>query len=193
MLRGKFLLSNILGLPTPPPPPGVDTNLAEIKPDAPPPTIRERLAQHRTSPSCASCHSVIDPLGFALEQFDAIGAGRTTDESGKAVDARATTLDGATIDGMSGLRTRLLEEPEQFPRTLTEKLLAYALGRRLEYYDRPAVRMIVRDAAASQYRWSSLILGIVKSPAFLTRETRPGLVFPESKNQTRSQSTGEPR
>jgi mono/diheme cytochrome c family protein len=170
VLRGKFLLNNILGLPTPPPPPGVDTNLAEIKPDAPPPTIRERLAQHRTSPSCASCHSVIDPLGFALEQFDAIGAWRTTDESGKPVDARATTLDGATIEGMSGLRTRLLEEPEQFPRTVTEKLLAYALGRRLEYYDRPAVRMIVRDAAASQYRWSSLILGIVKSPAFLMRD-----------------------
>jgi hypothetical protein len=169
VLRGKFLLNNILGLPTPPPPPGVDTNLAEIKPDAPPPTIRERLAQHRTSPSCASCHSVIDPLGFALEQFDAIGAWRTTDESGKPVDARATTLDGATIEGMSGLRTRLLEEPEQFPRTVTEKLLAYALGRRLEYYDRPAVRMIVRDAAANQYRWSSLILGIVKSPAFLMR------------------------
>jgi mono/diheme cytochrome c family protein len=170
VLRGKFLLNNILGLPTPPPPPGVDTNLAEIKPDAPPPTIRERLAQHRTSPSCASCHSVIDPLGFALEQFDAIGAWRATDESGKPVDARATTLDGSTIEGMSGLRTRLLEEPEQFPRTVTEKLLAYALGRRLEYYDRPAVRMIVRDAAASQYRWSSLILGIVKSPAFLMRD-----------------------
>jgi hypothetical protein len=169
VLRGKFLLNNILGLPTPPPPPGVDTNLAEIKPDAPPPTIRERLAQHRTNPSCASCHSVIDPLGFALEQYDAIGAWRTTDESGKPVDARATTLDGATLDGMSGLRTRLLEEPEQFPRTVTEKLLAYALGRRLEYYDKPAVRMIVRDAAASHYRWSSLILGIVKSPAFLTR------------------------
>jgi hypothetical protein len=174
VLRGKFLLNNIFGLPTPPPPPGVDTNLAEIKPDAPPPTIRERLAQHRTNPSCASCHSVIDPLGFALEQFDAIGAWRTIDESGKPVDARATTLDGATLEGMSGLRTRLLDEPEQFPRTVTEKLLAYALGRRLEYYDRPAVRMIVRDAAASQYRWSSLILGIVKSPAFLTRGSAEG-------------------
>ena len=169
VLRGKFLLNNILGLPTPPPPPGVDTNLAEIKPDAPPPTIRERLAQHRTNPSCASCHSVIDPLGFALEQFDAIGAWRTTDESGKPVDARATTLDGATLDGMAGLRKQLLDEPEQFPRTVTEKLLAYALGRRLEYYDRPAVRAIVRDAAASHYSWSSLILGIVKSPAFLMR------------------------
>ena len=184
VLRGKFLLNNILGLPTPPPPPGVDTNLAEIKPDAPPPTIRERLAQHRTNPSCASCHSVIDPLGFALEQFDAIGAWRTSDETGKPVDARATTLDGTTLDGMTGLRSRLLEDPEQFPRTVTEKLFAYALGRRLEYFDRPAVRMIVRDAASSRYSWSSLIVGIVKSPAFLTREGR---------RAEASASAGEPR
>jgi hypothetical protein len=169
VLRGKFLLNNILGLPAPPPPPGVDTNLAEIKPDAPPTTIRERLAQHRTNPSCASCHSVIDPFGFALEQFDAIGAWRTVDESGRPVDARSTTLDGSTLEGLAGLREKLLEEPEQFPRTVTEKLLAYALGRRLEYYDRPAVRTIVRDAAARNYNWSSLIVGIVKSPPFLMR------------------------
>jgi hypothetical protein len=129
--------------------------------------MRERLAQHRTSPSCASCHSVIDPFGFALEQFDAIGAWRTVDESGRPVDARSTMLDGSTLEGLAGLRARLLEEPEQFPRTVTEKLLAYALGRRLEYYDRPAVRMIVRDAAARNYTWSSLIVGIVKSPPFL--------------------------
>jgi mono/diheme cytochrome c family protein len=169
VLRGKFLLNNILGLPAPPPPPGVDTNLAETKPDAPPATIRERLAQHRTNPSCASCHSVIDPLGFALEQFDAIGAWRTVDETGHPVDARSTTLDGSTLEGLAGLRARLLEEPEQFPRTVTEKLLAYALGRRLEYYDRPAVRMIVRDAAAHDYSWSSIVVGIVKSPPFLMR------------------------
>jgi hypothetical protein len=186
VLRGKFLLNNILGLPSPPPPPGVDTNLAEIKPDAPPPTIRERLAQHRTNPSCASCHSVIDPLGFALEQFDAIGAWRTTDEAGKPVDARATTIDGATFEGIKGLRARLLEDPEQFPRTVTEKLFAYALGRRLEYYDRPAVRTIVRAAAADRYSWSSLILGIVKSPAFLMREPR------ESRAEAVA-SAGEPR
>jgi hypothetical protein len=166
-------LNNILGLTTPPPPPGVDTNLAEIKPDAPPPTIRERLAQHRTNPTCASCHSVIDPLGFALEQFDAIGAWRTTDETGKPVDSRTTTLDGATLEGVAGLRKQLLEEPEQFPRTVTEKLLAYALGRRLEYYDQPAVRAIVRDAAPARYNWSSLVLGIVKTPAFLMREGEP--------------------
>ena len=169
VLRGKFLLNNILGQPAPPPPAGVDTNLAEVKPNVQPPTIRERLAQHRTNPSCASCHSVIDPLGFALEQFDAIGAWRTTDESGRAVDAAAETLGGAKLEGLTGLRTLLLAEPEQFPRTVTEKLLAYGLGRRLEYYDRPAVRAIVRDAAASNYRWSALSVGIVKSPPFLMR------------------------
>jgi mono/diheme cytochrome c family protein len=171
VLRGKFLLNNILGLPSPPPPPGVDTNLAEVKPNVTPPTIRERLAQHRTNPSCASCHSVIDPLGFALEQFDAIGGWRTVDESGRPVDFTASTLSGAKLEGLAGLRTFLLTEPEQFPRTVTEKLMAYALGRRLEYYDRPAVRAIVRDAAAGNYRWSALIAGIVKSPAFLMRGT----------------------
>jgi hypothetical protein len=169
VLRGKFLLNNILGLPSPPPPPGVDTNLAEVKAGVTPPTIRERLAQHRTNPSCASCHSVIDPLGFALEQYDAIGAWRTVDESGRPVDATAATLSGAKLEGLGGLRALLLAEPEQFPRTVTEKLLAYALGRRLEYYDRPAVRAIVRDAASSNYRWSALIAGIVKSPPFQMR------------------------
>ena len=111
MLRGKFLLNNILGLPAPPPPPGVDTNLAEAKPDVPPPTIRERLAQHRTNPSCASCHSVIDPLGFALEHFDAIGAWRTSDESGRPVDAAARPSAAHTIEGLAGLRALLLASP----------------------------------------------------------------------------------
>jgi hypothetical protein len=162
-------LNNIFGLPAPPPPPGVDTNLAETKPGAAPLSIRERLAQHRKDPGCASCHSVIDPLGFALENFDAIGGWRTIDESGKPVDASGSTMSGAKMEGLSGLRALLLEQPDQFPRTVTEKLLTYALGRRLDYYDRPAVRQIVRDAAASDFRWSSLILGIVKSPPFLMR------------------------
>jgi mono/diheme cytochrome c family protein len=168
VLRGKWLLNNIFGLPVPPPPPGVDTNL-ESKPGAKTTSIRERLAQHRQNPSCNSCHSAIDPLGFTLENFDVIGGWRTVDESGKRVDASGSTLSGAKVEGLSGLRSLLLEQPEQFPRTVTEKLLAYALGRRLEYYDRPAVRKIVRDAAARDYRWSSLILGIVESPAFLMR------------------------
>ena len=132
-----------------------------------PASIRERLAQHRQSRSCASCHAIIDPLGFALENFDVIGGWRTVDESGKPVDASGTTVSGAKVEGLSGLRALLLEQPEQFPRTVTEKLLAYALGRRLEYYDRPTVRKIVRDAAAHDYRWSSIILGIVESPTFL--------------------------
>jgi mono/diheme cytochrome c family protein len=169
VLRGKFLLNNIFGLQTTPPPPGVDTNLTPVKPGAAPPTIRERLAEHRTNPTCASCHSVIDPLGFALENFDVIGGWRTIDEAGKPVDAAGTTLSGAHVQGLSGLRALLLERREQFPRTLTEKLLGYALGRRAEYYDRPAVRSIVRDAEAQNFRWSSLIVGIVKSPAFQMR------------------------
>jgi hypothetical protein len=175
VLRGKWLLNNIFGLPVPPPPPGVDTNLAENKPGAMPMSIRERLAQHRQNPACASCHSVIDSLGFALENFDVIGGWRTVDELGTPVDATGTTVSGARVDGLSGLRALLLEQPDQFPRTVTEKLLAYALGRRLDYYDRPAVRKIVRDAASSDYRWSSLILGIVKSPTFLMRASRASI------------------
>ena len=169
VLRGKWLLDNILGLPAPPPPPGVDTNL-ESTPAALALTIRERLAQHRRNPACASCHAVIDPLGFALENFDVIGGWRNVDESGAPVDARGATVSGAEVEGLAGLRALLLERPEQFPRTVTEKLLAYALGRRLEYYDRPAVRRIVRGAADGGYRWSSLVTGIVGSPVFLQRE-----------------------
>jgi hypothetical protein len=169
VLRGKFLLNNIFGLPIPPPPPGVDTNLTENKPGAAPKSIRERLAQHRTSPTCNNCHSAIDPLGFALENFDVIGGWRTIDESGKPVDATGTTPSGENIQGLAGLRALLLKDPEQFPRTVTEKLMAYALGRRVEYYDRPAIRKIVHDAAAQNYRWSSIIVGIAKSPGFLMR------------------------
>jgi mono/diheme cytochrome c family protein len=169
VLRGKFLLNNIFGLPVPPPPAGVDTNLAGDKPGAAPKTMREKLAQHRSSPTCNSCHSLIDPLGFALENFDVIGGWRTIDEAGRPVDATGETLGGAKIDGLRGLRSLLLEQPEQFPRTVTDKLMAYALGRRVEYYDRPEIRKIVRDAAAQNYRWSSLIIGIVKSPSFVMR------------------------
>ena len=118
---------------------------------------------------CSSCHSLIDPPGFALENFDAIGGWRTIDESGKPVDAKGTTVSGQEIDGLSGLRKLLLAQPGRFPGTMTEKLMAYALGRRLEYFDRPTVRRIVSDAAANDYRWSSIVLGIVRSPTFLMR------------------------
>ena len=174
VLRGKWLVDNIFGWPVPPPPPGVDTTL-ETTPGTQPDSIRERLARHRENPSCASCHSVIDPLGFALENFDVIGGWRTEDEQGRPVDSTGTTLAGETVAGLSGLRALLLDDPERFPRTVVEKLLAYALGRRLEYYDRPTVRQIVRDAAVSDYRWSSIILGITRSPAFTSRALAAGI------------------
>ena len=174
VLRGKWLLNNIFGTPIPPPPPGVNATL-ETKPGTIPKSMRERLAQHRTQSTCNSCHSVIDPLGFSLENYDVVGGWRTIDEAGKPVDASGTTAGGMKINGLSGLRAALLKDPEQFPRTVTEKLMAYALGRRLEYFDQPAVRKIVRDAAARQYRWSSLIEGIVESPAFQMRAAQPAV------------------
>ena len=172
VLRGKWLVDNIFGTPVPPPPPGVDTDL-EDDPGAVPTSMRERLAQHRQNPACAGCHSVIDPLGFALEHFDVIGGWRTVDERGLPIDATGMTAGGVAIDGLAGLRALLLDDPERFPRTVTEKLLAYALGRRLEYYDRPAVRQIVRDAAAADYRWSAIVAGIVRSPQFTMRAIAP--------------------
>jgi hypothetical protein len=172
VLRGKWLLNNIFGLPVPPPPPGVDTNL-ESKPGVKPATMRERLAQHRQNAACNSCHSVIDPLGFALENYDVIGGWRAVDEAGRAVDAKGSLASGAEFEGLAGLRSMLLEQRELFPRTVGEKLLSYALGRRLEHFDRPAVRQIVRAAAAQDYRWSSMVLGIVQSPTFLMGRSQP--------------------
>jgi Protein of unknown function (DUF1592)/Protein of unknown function (DUF1588)/Protein of unknown function (DUF1585)/Protein of unknown function (DUF1587)/Protein of unknown function (DUF1595)/Planctomycete cytochrome C len=168
VLRGKWLLNNILGLPIPPPPPGVDTNI-DNKPGAAPKTLRDRLTEHRKNPACNACHASIDPLGFTLENYDVIGGWRTVDEFGHAVDASGVTVNGKKIEGLPGLRALLLSDPEQFPRTVTEKLMAYALGRKLEYYDEPAVRKVVRDAGPQEYRWSSIVLGVIKSPSFLTR------------------------
>ncbi|MBM3783834.1 MAG: DUF1592 domain-containing protein [Acidobacteria bacterium] len=163
VLRGKWLLNNLLGVAVPAPPAGLDTSLQANDAERPA-SIRERLERHRKDPACNSCHSVMDPLGFALEDYDVIGAWRTHDESGRRVETRE--------GGLEGLRAELLEDPEQFPRALTEKLLAYALGRRVEAFDRPAVREIVRGAAVHNYNWSSIILGIVHSPPFLMRTAR---------------------
>ena len=168
VLRGKWLLDNILGTPVPAPPPDVDTNL-EDGAAAPTASIRERLDAHRRNPVCATCHSVMDPLGFALERFDAVGAWRARDEKGNPIDDVGVWPSGAVVAGFTGLRTRLLAQREQFVGTVTAKLMAYAFGRRLEYYDRPAVRRIVRDAEADDYRWSAIIQGIVESPGFLMR------------------------
>ncbi len=168
VLRGKWLLDTILGAPPPSPPPDVPA-LPERDDGARTASVRERLERHRQAPACAACHASIDPPGFALEHFDGLGAWRTTDEFGNPIDASATMLNGRTVEGLSGLRALLLEQPERFAGTVTEKLLSYALGRALEHPDMPTVRAVVRGAAADNYRWSSLIAGIVKSPAFLMR------------------------
>lgn len=165
-LRGKWLLDNILGTPPPPPPPNVPS-LTEGK-DVKSMTMRQRMEQHRANPVCASCHARMDPLGFALENFDAIGKWRTT-EGNTPIDASGAMPDGTKFQGPAELRKVLLSNPNQFAATLTDKLLTYALGRSTEYYDAPAVRKITRDAAADNYRWSAIISGIAKSTPFQMR------------------------
>jgi hypothetical protein len=169
-IRGKWLLENILAAPVPPPPPNANTNLDESKLGKTT-TVREMLEQHRANPICASCHARMDPLGFSLENFDAIGRWRTMD--GEApINATGVLLDGTTVDGPAALRRALMARREQFVRTVTGKLLTYAVGREMEYADAPAIRAIVRAAAADDYRWSSTILAIVKSPPFQMRRSR---------------------
>jgi hypothetical protein len=165
VLRGKWLLDNMLGTPPPPPPPNVPI-LAEASSGSAPSSIRERLAQHRSDPVCASCHVVIDPIGFALENFDVIGAWRDFDEVGNPVDPNGNYPGGVEFAGFADLRDWMLQRPDQFAHTLTEKLMTYALGRRVDYYDQPVIRQIVRDAAEQDYRWSAIVLGIATSPSF---------------------------
>ena len=172
-VRGKWLLENLLGAPPPPPPADVP-GLAEHQGGEKPATMRERLALHRQNPVCASCHAKIDPLGFALENFDAVGRWRASDGAEDTpVDASGALPDGAEFDGPASFRDALLREPwgTEFVTTVTEKLLTYALGRGLEYYDAPVARHIMREAAPDNYRWSSLILGIVESTPFQMRRS----------------------
>jgi hypothetical protein len=173
VVRGKWLLENVLGAPPPPPPADVPA-LKENEEGGETRSVRERMEQHRKNPVCASCHARMDPLGFALENFDAIGRWRDTSEAGTAIDASGTLPDGTNFDGPVEFRQALLNHGDEFATTVTEKLLTYALGRGLESYDAPAVRTIRREAAPSDYRWSSLILGIVKSTPFqMTRSREP--------------------
>ena len=168
VLRGKWVLENIMGTPPPPPLPDVpalrdNTVSANL-------SVRERLAEHRANASCASCHNMIDPPGFALENFDAVGQWRTLEE-GKPVDATGGLPDGNAFTGVAGLEEGLLNRPEIFVGTLTEKLLTFALGRGVQSYDGPAIRKIVRDAEAADYRFSSIIIGLTKSPPFTMRKS----------------------
>jgi mono/diheme cytochrome c family protein len=170
VLRGKWILENILGTPPPPPPPNVPP-LKENDENSKPRSVRELMEEHRKSPACAGCHAVMDPLGFSLENFDGIGGWRVKDHSGP-IDASGQLADGTKVEGPVTLRQALLKHPEQFAGTVTEKLLTYALGRGLEFYDMPVVRGIVRDAARNDYKFSSLITGIVKSTPFQMRRAQ---------------------
>ena len=170
VVRGKWVLENILGTPPPPPPPDVP-DLPERADDGTVTSLRARLEAHRANPVCSNCHARMDPLGFALENFDAVGKWRDTGVAGTPIDPSGTLPDGTAFDGFSGLRDILLERREEFVTTVTEKLLTYALGRGVEYYDRPAIRAIVRDAALNDYRWSSLILGVARSLPFQMRRS----------------------
>jgi len=168
-IRGKWLLENILGAPVPPPPPNIPALEASNTGDRPL-SVRAMLETHRSNPVCASCHARMDPLGFSLENFDGIGQWRTTD-AGAAIDASGVLLDGTRVQGPAALRRALVSQKEQFVRTVTAKLAAYALGREIESFDAPAVRAIVRAAEAENYRWSAAILAIVKSAPFQMRTT----------------------
>jgi hypothetical protein len=166
-IRGKWLLENILAAPMPAPPANVPS-LESSNKEGKPLSVREMLEMHRASPACAGCHARMDPLGLSLEYFDAIGQWRTKD-AGHAIDASGVLLDGTKVDGPNQLRQALLAQKTQFVKAVTEKLLTYALGRGLEYYDAPTVRAIDKSAAADDYRWSSLVLAIVKSAPFQMR------------------------
>jgi hypothetical protein len=170
VLRGKWVLENIIGVSPAPPPDNVPALNDDQLPEKPR-SGREALERHRASPTCAACHRVMDPIGLALENFDAVGAWRVKDGGtlGDSIDASGQLADGTKVDGVVALRKALVREPETFVRTMTEKLLTYAVGRGLTAPDTPAVRAIVRDARAENYRFSSLVLGIVRSVPFQMR------------------------
>ena len=166
-IRGKWLLENILAAPMPAPPPNVPALEASNK-DGRPLSVREMLEMHRANPTCASCHARMDPLGLSLENFDGIGQWRTAD-AGKPINASGVLLDGTKVEGPAQLRNALVAQKQQFLRAVTERLLTYALGRGTAYYDAPAIRAIVQGAAPGNYRWSSIVLGIIKSAPFQMR------------------------
>ena len=166
--RGVWVLENIVGAPVPTPPPVVPALEEQAGTKTHPRTLREQMQLHTTRPFCAGCHKIMDPVGFAMENFDAIGRWRT-EEHGVPIDASSRLVDGTEIDGVVDLRNALLKYSDRFVQTTTEKLMTYALGRGIEYHDMPTVRAIARGAAKDDYRFSSIILGIVESDAFQMR------------------------
>ena len=168
--RGKWILTNLLGVPPQPPPANVPP-LPDASADGKVLSLRERMERHRANPTCAGCHKAMDPIGFALESYDGIGRVRKT-EDGVAIDTSGTLFNGANVDGVIGLRRNLVAQPEIFVGVMTEKLMTYALGRGLEYYDMPAVRKIVRDGKNTDFRFSSIVLGVAESTPFQMKEAR---------------------
>jgi hypothetical protein len=163
--RGVWVLENIVGAPVPTPPPNVPALEEQAGTRTHPRTLREQMELHTARPFCAGCHKIMDPIGFALENFDAIGQWRS-EEHGEAINATARMVDGTQLDGAVDLRNALLKYTDRFVQTTTEKLMTYALGRGLEYYDMPTVRHIARGAARNNYRFSDIVLGVVESDAF---------------------------
>jgi hypothetical protein len=167
--RGKWVLENLLSAPPPPPPPNVPALKTEGN-TGKTLTMRDAMIQHRANPACASCHARMDPIGFAMENFDAIGRWRDQD-AGNPIDASGAFPGGEKFDGMAGLKAALLSHPEEFVSTITEKLMMYAIGRNVQYYDRPAIRAIIKQAARNNYTFASLVRGVVESAPFQMRET----------------------
>jgi hypothetical protein len=163
--RGKWFLETFLDISPPDPPPGVETDLKET-PGAAPTTLRARLEAHRINPTCSACHQIFEPLGLAMENFDAVGAWRTLD-AGKPIDTTGVTNDGVALDGLASLRKFALDNGDVFAQAVTERLLTYAIGRGLEYEDMPLVRKITHDAADDDYKFSAVLMGVIESPAFM--------------------------
>jgi hypothetical protein len=166
VLRGKWILENLYGTPPPPPPPNVPP--LDEKSESKPRTMREQMETHRANPACSGCHKLMDPIGFALEHFDAVGAWRKRD-AGAPIDATGQLADGTPVDGVVTLRQAIVKRTDVFVRTMTEKLMTYALGRGLTYHDMPVVRDIVRNAARQDYRFSTIVHGIINSAPFQMR------------------------
>ncbi len=171
VLRGKYVLENLLASPPPPPPPNVPSLKTESNKSGEALTLREAMAQHRANPACANCHARMDPIGFALENFDAVGQWRDHD-AGKPIDVTSKLADGTVVNGVAGVRDMVLRDPERFAGAVAEKLLMYAIGRNVQYYDAPAVRRIVHDAAAKDYRFSDLVVGVAESVPFQMRSVK---------------------
>jgi hypothetical protein len=172
VLRGKYVLENLLASPPPAPPPNVPVLVTKDETDGAPLPMRAALTRHRADPVCASCHAGMDAIGFALENFDAVGQWREWDADAP-IDAASALPDGTVIDGIAGLRAFLTRNPERFARAFTEKLLMYALGRNVQYYDAPGVRAIVREAANAEYAFAAIVKGIVRSVPFQMRNPQP--------------------